>query len=212
MIDDPRTEPLRRWNALARTNTENAIVSAMFDAVLKSSETINEYGTWLLVGAASIAAFYISNGDDVVELLTRRGFLVCGGFLVFSCLCGLSSKFLALLNKINSDVRAALLATMIEHLQKYDAEEKAIQEGAEFWGIALETGVRMERILDEYLAPFPKFFARLVKKRTMQNMANPQAHYYMPARLFLLQSILVGIQSMTFLGFLIAGLYYVAFR
>jgi hypothetical protein len=61
MNEDPRTEPLREWNRLARENTENAIVSSMFEASTKSSTLIEKFSTWLLVGAATVASFFIIN-------------------------------------------------------------------------------------------------------------------------------------------------------
>lgn len=48
MNNDPKTEPLKEWNRLARENTENAIVSSMFEAGSKSSEPIKQFSTWLL--------------------------------------------------------------------------------------------------------------------------------------------------------------------
>ena len=50
MSHDPRTEPLEEWNRLARENTENAIVSSMFEASAKASEPIEQFSAWLLLG------------------------------------------------------------------------------------------------------------------------------------------------------------------
>lgn len=59
MSNDPRTEPLEEWNRLARENTENAIVSSMFEASAKACEPIEQFSTWLLLGAAAISSFLL---------------------------------------------------------------------------------------------------------------------------------------------------------
>ena len=71
----------------------------------------------------------------------------------FSCLFGLLSKMYALLCKIGIDTDVAVRTTFLEHLAKYEEEEKKIKKGAEFWGINLQTGIRLERILTEFYAP-----------------------------------------------------------
>ena len=71
MIDDPRTEPLREWNRLARENTENAMVSSMFEAASKASEPIETFATWLLVGTAAVASFLITNADKLLPLVKQ---------------------------------------------------------------------------------------------------------------------------------------------
>jgi hypothetical protein len=85
MMDDPRTEPLREWNRLARENTENAMVASMFEAVSKASEPIETFSTWLLLGTAAIASFLITNADKVLPLIKPKGFSVCGVFLCPRC-------------------------------------------------------------------------------------------------------------------------------
>lgn len=107
MIDDPRTEPLREWNRLARENTENAIVSSMFEAMSKAIEPIEMFATWLLVGTAAVAAFLITNADKLLPLVTQSGFVTCGTFLCLSCFFGLLSKMYALHCKIGIDVGVA---------------------------------------------------------------------------------------------------------
>lgn len=73
MSDDPRTEPLKEWNRLARKNTENAIVSSMFEATAKSSEPMERFSSWLLVGTAAIASFLIANSDKLLPLISKEG-------------------------------------------------------------------------------------------------------------------------------------------
>ena len=151
MTNDPKTEPLREWNRLARENTENAMVSSMFEAGATASEPMEQFSTWLLVGTAAIASFLITNADKVLPILGRSGFRVLGAFLCASCICGLVSRVYALRCKIGILVLVATRTTFEKHLTAYRCEEKKILEGAKFWGITLQTGIRMERVLKEFL-------------------------------------------------------------
>ena len=164
MTDDPRTEPLREWNRLARENTENAIVSSMFEAASKASEPIETFTTWLLVGTAAVASFLITNADKLLPLVKQGGFITCGAFLFLSCVFGLLAKMYGLRCKIAIDTGAAVRQTFREHLEKYEGEERKIKEGAKFWGINLQTGIRLERVLAEFYAPLPKWAVWLASR------------------------------------------------
>jgi hypothetical protein len=210
MMDDPRTEPLREWNRLARENTENAMVASMFEAVSKASEPIETFSTWLLLGTAAIASFLITNADKVLPLIKPKGFSVCGVFLCLSCIFGLLSKMSALTCKIGNDVGSAVKKTFIEHLEKHKEEEKKIKEGAEFWGITLETGIRLERIMTEFYTPFPKWVVWLASRNMQKYAGNPQVDGILKIKRFNKQGMFGFFQSLSFLGFLIAGFIFAA--
>ena len=159
MVDDPNTEPLREWNRIARENAENAIVSSMFQAASKAREPIETFSTWLLVAVAAVASFLITNADKLLPLIEKEGFIVCGSFLCISCIFGLLSKIYALRSNIGVQIDASIRTTFSEHLSSYEKEEEEIKKGAEFWGISLETGIRIERVLTEFYKPFPQFVA-----------------------------------------------------
>ena len=210
MTDDPRTEPLREWNRLARENAENAIVSAMFEAGFKASEPIETFVTWLLVGTAAIASFLIANADKLLPFIKQSGFIACGAFLCFSCVFGLLSKIYALRCKIGSEVSAAVRGTFMEHLSKYKEEEKKIKEGAEFWDISLESGIRLERVLTEFYKPLPRLVVWLANRHFKKNAGNPQIGYLLLIKFLNRQGIFAFLQALSFLGFLIAGFIYAA--
>jgi hypothetical protein len=209
-MTDPRTEPLRKWNELARENTENAIVSSMFEAAAKASEPIEIFATWLLVGAAAVASFLITNADKLVPLVTTRGFLVCGAVLCLSCAFGLLSKIFALRSKIGRELGAAVRSTFLGHLSQYKEEEKRIKDGAEFWGISLETGIRVERVLTEFYKPFPRLMVWVAERHLKKNAGNPQIAYLLPMKSLQLQGFFAFFQALSFLSFLIAGFIYAA--
>ena len=210
MTDDPRTEQLREWNRLARQNAENAIVSSMFEASFNASEPIEKFSTWLLVGTAAIASFFITNADKLVPFIKHAGFLACGAFLCLSCLFGLVSRIFALRCKIQIAAGAAVRTTFAEHLTKHQEEEKKIKEGAAVWGITLETGIRIERVLGEYLAPLPRWVAWLVARQIKKHATNPQVGYLPVIKGLQWQGLFAAIQALSFLGFLVAGFIYAA--
>jgi hypothetical protein len=210
MTDDPRTEPLREWNRLARENAENAIVSSMFEAAGTAVEPLEKFSNWLLLGAAAVASFMIANSDNVLPLLGARGFSVCGAFLCFSCFFGLLSKIYALLTQIALSTGVAVRQTLAEHLAKYEEEEHKIREGAAFWRIDLQTGVRLERILSEFLRPLPRWVGWLARRKFAKHAGDPQiGHFVLIGRLNK-QGFFAACQALAFLGFLIAGFVYAA--
>jgi hypothetical protein len=210
MTDDPRTEPLREWNRLARENTENAMVSSMFEALAKSSEPMGQFSSWLLMGTAAIASFLIANSDKLLPLVSKEGFLICGGFLSLSCAFGFLSKIYALRCQIGIEVGSAVRKTFGEHLAKYKEKESKIQDGANFWGINLETGIRIERVLSEFYKSQPKivvwFATRLLKKYE----GNPQIGYLPVVTMVNKQGLFSFIQALLFFCFLISGFIYAA--
>ncbi len=210
MNDDPRTKPLKEWNQLARENTENAMVSSMFEAGLKSSEPVEQFSTWLLVGTAAIASFLIVNSDKLVPLMTKTGFLVCGAFLCLSCMSGLISKIYAVRCQIGIKVGDAIRETFIEHLENYKKEEEEIKEGANFWGITLETGIRMERVMEDFFKPQPKIITWLSTRWLEKHQGNPQVGYLLLISMINRQNLFTALQTLLFLSFLASGFIYAA--
>ena len=210
MVYEPNTEPLREWNRLARENAENAIVSSMFQSASKAREPIETFATWLLVAAAAVASFLITNADKLLPLVEKRGFLACGGFLCISCIFGLLSKIYALRSNIGVQIDTSIRTTFSEHLSDYEKEEKEIKKGAEFWGISLETGIRIERVLTEFYKPFPRFVAWLAMRHIKKNALNPQIGYVLLIQNLNKQSLFAFLQSISFLGFLISGFAFAA--
>jgi len=207
---DPRIQPLLEWNRLARQNAENAIVSSMFEAGFQAIEPIEAFSTWLLVGAAAVASFLIANSDKLVPFVGRQGFLVCGGLLCLSCLFGMVSRVLALKCKIQIQTGAAVRKTFAEHLARHIEEEKKIEESAAVWGITIETGVRLERILDEFFSPLPKWVRWLAQQQLKKHEGNPQIGYLPAIKGMQWQGLFAAMQAFAFLVFLVAGFIYAA--
>jgi hypothetical protein len=210
MIDDPKTASLQEWNRLARENAENAIVSSMFEAGFKASKPITEFSTWLLVGTATVAAFFITNADKLLLFISRTGFLTCGALLCASCLFGLLSRIYGLRCEIQIEAGAAVRKTFAEHLIKHREEEKKIQENAVVWGINLQTGIRLERVLSEFFIPLPRWVAWLVNRQLQKHMSNPQIGYLPVIKGMQWQGVYAFLQALLFLGFLVAGFAYAA--
>lgn len=210
MQNDPRTEPLQEWNRLARENTENAIVASMFEASLKASEPIATFSDWLLVATGAVASFLIANADKLSPFITKSGFVACGIFLCLSCIFGLLSKVFAVRCKVGIATSNAARTTFEEHLEAYKIEEEKIQEGAAFWGVNLQSGIRIERVLNEFLKPFPKWVQFFANRHFKKQAGNPQIGYVLQVKNLNAQGLAAFFQASCFLGFLTAGFIYAA--
>lgn len=210
MTDDPRTAPLREWSRLAQENTENAMVSSMFEAAVVASEPIDSFSTWLLLGTAAVGGFLISNADKVIPLLTKTGFVTAGVLLVLSCVFGVLSKALALRVKVMRETGTRVKVTFLEHLAKYEEEEAKIEEGAKFWGITIQTGVRMDRVLEEFYKPLPAWARWLGRRHVEKNKGNPQIQYLPLIKTMNGQGMFAFVQVLLFIAFLGTAFIFVA--
>ena len=182
----------------------------MYEAALKASEPIETFTTWLLVGTAAVASFLIANAEKLLPIINRSGFITCGVFLCLSCVFGLLSKVFALRCKVGTETGAAVRKTFSEHLAKYQEEEEKIQQGAQFWGITLQTGIRMERVLHEFLSPLPRWVSWLVQRYLKKNAANPQVGYISQVKSLHAQGVYAFLQALCFLAFLASGFVFAA--
>lgn len=163
-----------------------------------------------MVGTAAVASFFITNADALVPFIKHAGFLTCGIFLCVSCLFGLISRIFALRCKIQIATGAAVRKTFAEHLAKHQEEEKKIKEGAAVWGITLETGIRIERVLSEFFAPLPRWVVWLVNRQLKKYENNPQIGYLPVIKGLQCQGLFAAMQAFSFLGFLVSGFIYAA--
>lgn len=205
MKTEAEMDPLQEWNRLEREITENAIVSSMFDAGLNTSSTIDEFSTWLLVGAAAVGAFFITNADTIIPIVCNTGFFICGAFLCFSCVFGFLSKIFGLLCRVGLSVKNAVEKTFKEHLESYSKTEEEILETAKMSGISIQTGVRFERIISEFLSPMPSWIKWLVKRQQEKNQGKPQEPYILLVQRFNRQGLCALLQALSFLAFMFSG-------
>ncbi len=210
MSNDARLEPLEEWNKLARENTENAIISSMFEAYSKTSEPLEQFSIWLLVGAAAIGSFIIVNADKVIHLVGDTGYFLCASSLCTSCFFGVLSKIYALRCKIANEVSTAIRTTFAAHLASYEREEEKIQESARQLGVTFESGVRLERIIKEFYKPFPKIISWSAFRFLRKNEGNPQVGYLLLISNVNSQIFHAAFQVLSFLSFLISGFVFAA--
>lgn len=204
------TDPVVKWNELARENAENAIVSSMFEAGFRSSKPIETFSTWLLVGTAAVAAFLITHAASIVPFISPNGFKTCGGFLLSSCLLGLIARIYGLIARIRIDVIAAIKDTLIDHLNAYSGEADEIKKSAALAGITLETGIRMDRVFDLFLIHMP-LVVKWMTARTMNKYPKgPHMGYWLVVGTLHKQFTFTSLQVLAFFGFLVTGFYHVA--
>ena len=210
MSNNIKTDPLLDWNRLARENTENAMVSSMYEAAACAIEPLDKFATWLLIGSTAIASFFITNSEKISPILESRGFLLCGAMLCFSCFFGFLAKLYALKAQITQKTSNAVRETFLIHLANHQAEELKIQENADFFGIDLQTGIRMERVLSEFAKPLPWWAKFLINRQLKINKYNPQVAYLGLIRNINMLGYFTTAQTIFILGFLISGFIYAA--
>lgn len=154
--------------------------------------------------------FFIVNSDKIITLVCKVGYLYIGACLCFSCIFGLISKVYALRCKIGVEVSSAVRNTFAIHLANYEKEEEKIQESASFWGITLETGIRIERILIEFYKPLPKIIAWYSSRILKKHAGDPQVGHMLLISMLNKQGLFAVLQSLSFLGFLIVGFIFAA--
>lgn len=182
----------------------------MFEATAQAGEPLEAFSGWLLLGTAAVASFMVANSEKVLPLLGQRGFLFCGALLCLSCAFGLVAKFFAVRCRIGVQVGAAVTRTFAEHLAAYEAEEKSIKQHADAMGITLQTGIRLDRVLREYLAPWPKSVVWVALRYFRKNASNPQIAHLLTLRNLLWLGGLSFLQALSFLGFLASGFLHAA--
>lgn len=92
----------------AQLALEEEVVAAMYEAGLSTSDVVDNFSTWLLVGTASAAAFMLGNVQDLEPVMGLNGVVVGGAFLTASCLCGVIAKYFSVRCAINKSVRRHL--------------------------------------------------------------------------------------------------------
>jgi len=209
-LDDPMLEPLVRWNRLAKENAENAIVNSMFSATRLASQPVDDFATWLLVAAAAVGSFFVVNAEKILPLLGQVGYLLCGLSLCISCFFGILSKLFGLQSKNAKLTGEAVAKSFAEQYEKHQEEEKKIKEGAKFWGVEIETDIRMSRVLSEYYKPMPKLVSWIAKKLIEKNMNEPQVAHILPMKIFFRQGLTILLQALGLLFFLVGGVIFAA--
>lgn len=205
MSDSQQLDPLLEWNRLSRENAENAIVSSMFEASSEALGPIEAFVTWSLVGAAVVASFLLANSDKLVPILGEHGFLWCGLLLASSCLFGLLAKTYLLRAEIGRRVGQAVATTFAAQLKSHEETEQKIQEAALQRGIELETHIRMERVMHEFLAPMPDLVKWWVARTLKKNANNPQIAYLPRIKALNRLGLCTFLQSIAFLAFIVVG-------
>jgi hypothetical protein len=198
-------ESLREWNRLNKEITENAMIASIFEAGCKSSKSIDQFSSWLIVGAAAIASFFITNSNQLLPLLEPSGFMTCGVILCASCFFGLISKIYALMCKIGIDVVNTLRITLEEHLKRFEESKEEIKKGEKFWEITLETNIDFQKVLTRFYEYQPIWVRWQLSSYMKKYGSDPMAGYFIPFKYMTNQNVLFVLQAIIFLFFLIAG-------
>lgn len=204
MDNKEKTKPLREWNDFARENAENAIVSSMLLVTLKTTSSLDTLNNWLLLTTGAIASFLLANINNISEFLGRDAIVNGGYVLCISCVFGVFGKIMGIRCKMAQELSESIKFTFLEHMKTHEKEEEKIQESAKFWGISLDTEIRIERVLSEYLALFPAPIRWLAKRHFKNEKDNPQVAYLGQMKSLQVQGWAILIQASLFIYFFLA--------
>ncbi len=199
---------LHNWNKLNKHNAEQDLASAMFASVLSTSPIIDKFSSWLLAGTGATAAVFITNVKEILPFLTQPGFKTCGVLLVVSGLFGFLAKYKAIMCQISYQNDIAVRKAMLPILDKHEGYEIKIVGYAKEQGVKLETDINMDLVINEFCNPFPKWVGWLMKRYLRKNKDNRQIGYVKPIQSYHWQFNLTLLQTVTFIAFVITGVFY----
>lgn len=202
MNSNESNEPdtLTDWNRLNIENTENKLVSVIYENIIESTSLIESYSTWLTAGTAATVGLLITNVSTILPFLTATGFKTTGLLLVASILCGVCSKFFAIQCFIadkQSETKTQKVSTV---MAAYQEDVRKIEALAKQQGRTLSTDLNMVRVLNTFSTPFPWWFKRFILPRMIRGANNPHAGYLIPLRFYRAQCISAFLQVIVILA------------
>ncbi len=200
--------PLQKWNRLNKENAEHSIVSVMFASVVSKSPEIDKFSTWLLVGTGGTATLLISNIKDIQNALSPLGFKIGLSLLVASGLMGILARCVNVFFQAGGDQQSKLIEQIQPFLDKHAEDEKKILELAKAQELTLETKIEVDRILKEYMKPFPSWTRWMFFLFVRKQKDNTQVGHLLPVKAFIWQTNLAFLQALLFISFFIAALYF----
>jgi len=194
-----------KWAALERQIVEDEITKAMFSALLGTSDLLEKFSIWMLIGAGGVGSFMIGNAASVTDILGKIGFISCGMLLVGSCAFGLAAKFLSLKIAMQKLMQERIESAVVQSLEKYEAKVKQIEENAKSQGIDVETEIRIDVATQRFLSFFPSI-TRVVSMFFLSKIEpGPLMVYAIPAKLYFILGSAVFFQALFLLVFLGVG-------
>lgn len=193
-----------------RSRAEARMISAMYDAALKASPTLELFSQWQLIAQAASASLLVANADRMVELLSKLGFLVCGGILLLSAAFGIFSKTQAVFIRMRSEVIGAT-KELVDGLSKdLQAEEEQLYASADAAGSEIDVSVRFDRVISSFLSPLPRWAQMMIRRSMSKQEDWSHPSYYRRIRGLYAQSVSALIQTVLFLTFFGAALMFAA--
>lgn len=171
-------DSLKLWNSLNKENTEQGMVSVLFQSFVETSPMVGSYATWLLVGTGTISAFMVTQINSILPYLSVVGYKLSLLSLVLSAMFGFLSKVRALRCDIQLKVIAMVSNGLPSVFEKHEKEEMEIIKRSEELGIKLDTEIDIEKVFSEAYKPFPFWMKGVMNKAAKEGLGNRQAHYH----------------------------------
>lgn len=201
-------DPLLEWNRLNKENAEHGFASALYKSLAHTSPIVDKFSLWLLAGTGATGALLVSQIQTILPHLSEGGFKICLTILVLSAIFGFIAKYKNLRCQIQDEIDNKLKELTSDVLAKHEEDEAKIQNFAEQRGIELETEIEFSRIVEIFSEPFPLWVKWLVNRQAKKNSGNRQAGYHIAIKAYISQIRYTFFQSIAFLAFLCAAVWY----
>ncbi len=208
MSENKSAEMLREWNRLNKENAEQAMVSAMFQAFIETSNIIDKFSTWLLAGTGATIALFITQINSILPHISQKGYKYCLLSLIFSAALGILSKYYSLRCEIQANILSKIITLFSKILETHGKAEDKIAVNALNEKIELETGINMSKVITDFLIPFPKITKFFITRKISNSNSERQGVYYIAVRLYLKQLSSSFLQSICFILFAVTAMFY----
>lgn len=172
---------LSSYNENNRSIAEGSIANSVFKNLALSSSAADKFSSWALAGVGATVALFLNNIETVKSALSGNGFRYIIYCLAASMVCGIFSKYQAVICQIFSNVFQSFEEEQNQIFQEHEKHEKVIQQGAKRLGLEMDTDIRMSEILNKLTEMYPlssRWFVKILANRTKNNKGNTM---YLPA-------------------------------
>lgn len=193
---------------LVRSNAEISFTSAMLDSAIRSSITVNRFSTFLLIGSGATVSVFVTNIDKLLPIINQFGFKASALLLVGSILFGIAAKFRSIQCEISIENRNFIQERLPKILEELDKHQGLISTRSSQLNITVDSELRMDRVISDFLKPFPRFIRYIALRNLNKNSDSSQVAYLNSIKHWLSQCFFTLLQTAFFVFFIFSCIYF----
>jgi hypothetical protein len=189
---------------------DNEIISSMYESYSRTERQLEKFSMWALVLTLIIGLFVIVSSICVNCLVSTTAYYVCVAFLSASCLFGAVSKTYALRSRIDNAVISAIYGAYAAYIERQKKEASPVEKEVEIFEVHHELISMIEQHLEHFFKSYPNIMLRYALWFSNKTRGNPKIMYPLIVSNVNKQSLHAVFQALTFLGFVVSGLIFMA--